>query len=180
MWGGSVFALVKYWFAIALFLSAVSALRAQCTCQATTTTNDPMIVVVGPPTWQVGGTIQDTGTIHGVCPREGCENPRSCGHNLLVNIYVTFPAASDPTPSLTLVLKANNNVAGSFPIQPSSAVENGDGTNTFSYAAPMYFGTPCETGLGSQSGTFELQWTPPGGGFPISSGSVTMTCSRCG
>jgi hypothetical protein len=178
--GGATMPRMKELMLVAALFGALSSLRAQCVCQPTTTTNNPLIAVIGPPAWQVGGTIQDVGTIHGVCPREGCENPRPCGHNLLVDIYVTFPAASDPVPVLTLVLKTSNQFVGSFPIQPSSAVANANGTNTFHYAAPMYFDTPCDTGSGSQSGTFELQWTPPGGGAPTSSGSVTMTCSRCG
>lgn len=152
----------------------------QCTCPASTATTNPVVTVAGPPAWSAGGTIQDAGTIDGICPRELCAPAQSCWNALSVNIWVTFPY--NPPPALPLPLPSANIIIGrsSFGVSWGSATNNGNGTATLSTAFPAILNPECKTGNATEGGTFELEWVGPGGGTTVRSGSANVQCKGCG
>jgi hypothetical protein len=176
---------------IALSLSILlnTGARAQdCTCNAATFPINPNLSIAGPPAWSVGGTIQDTGSAAGTCPRAGCVNPKGCSHSLLVDVWVKFPiayATSNPPqpPLLNVIVRDGEGKKISLPIGPTG-VRTTDGQPPQSvimeFRSPLTMFSPCNLGTGTGGGSFSLEWTPPGGGPAMTSGSVTVTCGGCG
>jgi hypothetical protein len=169
-------------FALFLVASLVSShLDAQCACVATTTPTNPYVNISGPPAWAAGGTIEDAGAIAGVCDSPPqCVQPRPCENRLVVNIWVTFPynppnAAPLPYPSADIVVGH-----AKFGISWTGASDNGNGTGTLSAVFPAVLFPACATGNGEAGGTFEIEWTGPGGGSVVRSGSANVKCKGCG
>jgi hypothetical protein len=168
------------WFLPILVLPS---LRAQCSCVANTVTNPPAFSVLGNPAWAAGGTITDAGTLPGVCPREGCEPPRGCSHNLSVNIWVSYPSGLSPAPSLQVRLAdLHSDLANAslWDMLPTS-VTSGPGSTTLHYVFDAAIENACNRGTGSTGQNFTCIWKPPGGAAgSVESGSATLVCAGCG
>ena len=72
-------------------------LTAQCTCPAGTFPVNPSLVTT---TWSVTGTLTNTGTVPGRCPKEGCIDSfhpaKGCKHGIRVDIVLSFPLGANP------------------------------------------------------------------------------------
>lgn len=148
---------------------------AQCACGANTIPVNPNLVIAGPPAWSVGGTVTDTGTLPGVClAPPPCPGPKQpCKHNVFADVWIKFPANTNPLPVLTVKISDGTN-AVSFDLPASSGVVNPDGTWTLKYQYPLYVELAC-----GQHGLITFNWSMPGGAPANQSGSVTLTCGNC-
>jgi hypothetical protein len=157
---------------VGIVLLTSSALS-QCGCGAATVPFQPMLNM---GTWWVGGTILDAGTAPGRCRvQPACPNaPLPCIHNLLFDIYVAFPANTNPAPTLTVHLAQGANRAQAQ-IPPSSAlVLPGGQQHQFNYQYPLQASLEC-----GENGSITLVWSVPGGGPGNSSGGAALACGNC-
>lgn len=119
---------------------------------------------------------------NGRCEKTGCQppDPKTCKHPLLVDIRVTFPNGAAPPPGGVVRITSLNGDTATFGLVPTG-IAIGVANTVYSYVFNVVLESPCKAGTEAPTGgSFSLEWTPPGGGAPSSSGSVATTCAGCG